>query len=67
MACPNNDCDVVTTTRFCPECGSRVLGEVSERIWRGELKVGDLVMQLTRKRWAEKDAAAARQEVAADG
>lgn len=62
MACPNQDCDVVTTTRFCPECGSRVLGEVSERIWRGDVKVGDLVEQLTLKHWAAKDAAAKRNE-----
>lgn len=53
MDCPTPNCDTVTTCRFCPDCGARVLGELTEKLWRGEVQVSDLVTQLTLKHWAK--------------
>lgn len=55
MKCPTDGCDVITTTRFCPDCGTRIVGEKTEKFWRGEMSVAELVEQAAAAFYSKSD------------
>lgn len=63
VECPTKGCRTMTTTRFCPNCGERVMSETVEKINRGETTIADVATEAMRKFYANQR----RKEAASDG